>query len=419
MSMEEGRLQAVDVTDGFAAPTPGRMLARQAIFNGRCEAIGYELLFREGWENSFSGRASESSLAQCLLTGVELLTDNRAAFVSCTRQAIVSGLVMLLPAKLTVIEIAEPGEVDEELMKACRELRTMGYKLALDDFMPLPEMQPLVEIVDYVKVDFLRSDAYTRRQTFRMVRMGHGALVANKLETPKQFQTARSEGYEYFQGPFFCLPAAVANREVPANRLSYVKMLAEMNRTPLNLRAVAEIVQMEPALTYRVLRLANSAMWARHGEVTSIQAAFMLVGEERFRALVSVAAASALADKNAPALIGVALERARFCELTAPLANLDASEQFMLGLLSLLDAMLEMPMETIVTSLPLRDQAKDALLGKANAVAVPLRLIKCLETGDWERCAEGAAELGIREEEVAQLYVDAVKWATESVAALK
>jgi c-di-GMP phosphodiesterase len=405
--------------DESGATTPSRLLARQTIFNGRCEVTGYELLFREGWENSFDGKANEATLAQTLFTGIELLTGNKPAFVSCSRASILNNLVTLLPAKSAVIEIVEPGEVDDELMQACVNLREMGYRLALDEFMPRPELAPLIEIADFVKVDFRRSDTYTRRQTYRMVRNTGAALLANRLETQQQFIAARSEGYEFFQGPFFSRPTMVPSRDLPTNRLSYIRLLAELNKKPMNLRDVTDIVQLEPALAYRVLRLANSATFSRGGQVTSIQAAFMLVGEERFRALVSVAASCALAERKSSALISLSLERAQFCKLVAPLAGEDSNEQFMLGLLSLLDTMLEMPMGSIVKPLPLREEAKAALLGGDNKAAMPLTMIRNLESGTWEKCAAAAESLGIKEDAVAGLYMESVKWATESLASLQ
>ena len=153
----------------------------------------------------------------------------------------------------------------------------------------------------------------------------------------------------------------------------------------------------------------------------------MLVGEDRFRAMVSVAASCVLTQHQTPALISLSLERARFCELLAPLAGENPNEQFMLGLLSLLDAMLETPMEVIVKALPLRPEAKAALMGVANAVgasnpiaptnpvAVPLNLIRSFESGAWGICKAAADKFGVSEERLASLYVQSVKWANETL----
>jgi c-di-GMP-related signal transduction protein len=417
MEIEEACCVTTAAADLPSAPEPSRLLARQSILNGRCEVVGYELLFREGWETCFDGKPTEAALDRCLFTGIELVTNERLAFVNCRRESIVRKLVTLLPPGTTVIEIAASEEVDAELLEACIALRKMGCRFALDDFMPNPNLEPLAATADYLKVDFRHSDAYTRRQTYRAARYSGAALVANKLENQEQFKAARGEGYELFQGLFFCRPTIVASRELAPSRTIYLRILAELNRNPFNLRDVAAIVQLEPSLCYRVLRLANSALWARHGEVTSIEAAFLLVGEERFRALVSVAASCALAQDRTPALTSLSLERARFCERVAPLAGEDPGEQFMLGLLSLLDAMLEAPMESIVKSLPLREEVKAALLGATNQASVPLGLIRSLESGEWERCASSAGALGISEKTLTGIYMESVKWATEALAA--
>jgi len=175
-------------------------------------------------------------------------------------------------------------------------------------------------------------------------------------------------------------------------------------------------VQLEPSLSYRLLVLANSARWGRRVEVTSVHEAFMWVGERRFRALVAVAASCANSAMPS-ALVNLSLERARFCELLAPLVGQSPSEQFMLGVLSLLDAIIESPMEVIAKSLPLRAEARAALLGENNAVAVPLNLFRSFEGGAWDTCIATSVGLGVSEETLASLYFDSVKWATELVAA--
>jgi EAL and modified HD-GYP domain-containing signal transduction protein len=397
-------------------------MARQPILDGRRDVIGYELLFRTGWENYFSGgrdEAARQTLDNYLYMGIESLTGNRLAFVNCTRDALIGRWVTLLPPKNTVLEILETVAPDADLVKACLDLRKLGYKIALDDFTPSPEMQPLVNLASYIKVDFQVSDAAQRKAIRAMARSSDAAMLAEKVESQEDFKIARNEGFKYFQGYFFCHPTIIENREIPANRMNYLQLLTELSRDQLNLREVARIVQMEASLCYRLLLLANSARWSRRTDVTSVQDAFMLVGEHRFRALVSVATSGLLSQDQPPALIGMSLERARFCELVAPLVGEPPSEQFMLGQLSLLDAMLEIPMETIVKTLPLRPEAKAALLGGKGKVAMPLSLIRGFESGAWASCASTASELGINEEKLSQLYMDSVRWATESLAPSK
>jgi EAL and modified HD-GYP domain-containing signal transduction protein len=400
-------------------PQSGRFLARQPIFNLQRKVVAYELLFRSGWENHFSGevnQATRQTLDNCLSMDIESLVSDKLAFVNCTREALVDRLATLLPPKTTVLEVLETIEPDAEVVEACRDLRRMGYRIALDDFIPRPEMRPLVEIADYVKVDFRLCDVAMRRAVRQMIRNTNAALVAEKVEDEEEFQVARNEGYKYFQGFFFCRPRVVTRPSIPANQMNFIHLLAELAQEPLKTDNVLKIVQMDTSLCYRLLRLANSQLWGLRGDVTSVRGAFMLVGENRFRMLVMVAASNELAQDQSPALLSLSLERARFCELFAPLIGENPTEQFLLGLLSVLDAMLHTSMEAITRSLPLRPEAKQALLGAKNHLAIPLCLIRSFELGAWGDCSQATSIPGVDEDTLAKLYVESLRWAEESIA---
>jgi EAL and modified HD-GYP domain-containing signal transduction protein len=349
---------------------------------------------------------------------IESLVSGGLAFINYTREALVGRLATLLPPKTTVVEILETVEPDADVIGACLDLRKMGYRLALDDFIPRQEMQPLLEIASYVKVDFRQHDKSARKNLRGMTRNRDIVWLAEKIEDEEEFRTARSEGYTLFQGYFFCRPTMVSRRSLPPSRKNYLRLLGELTRRPLNLDQVLSIVEKEASLCYRLLRLANSPLWGIQNGITSVLGALLLVGEERFRLLVSVAAAGALGQDQSSALVRLSLERARFCELLASAIGENPTEQFMLGLLSLLDAMLATPMEAIAQSLPLRPEAKEALLGAQNRTAMPLCLVRSFELGERSECGTAAPHSHITEEELAKLYMEAVRWARESIAAV-
>jgi c-di-GMP-related signal transduction protein len=405
---------------------PKRLVVRQPILDGRREVMGYELLFRGGWEEwvgvdpaldaaELDG-ADWEGLAERLRAKLEKLVDGRLAFVRCTRDAIVHGWASLLPAKGTVIEIANELKEDDALVSACAGLREGGYTLALDNFLPRREMAPLLESASYLKLDFQRNDAGVRAELARMTRGRHVALVAEDVRNVDEFGMARVEGYEYFQGHFLLGGEGGGEPEDLVEPDELYPAAGGAARRPFNFGEVMRILQSEPTLCYRLLIMANSPLWGIRSHVTSVPHAFMLVGEERFRSLMSVAASCVLGQTQPAALISLALERARFCELAAAHVGENATEQSMLGLLSLVGAMLETSMEAVVKSLPLREEAKQALLGETNEVAGPLRLIKKMECGDWKSCEEMSRELGLNEETVAGMYVESVKWARETLA---
>ncbi|HEV2645210.1 MAG TPA: HDOD domain-containing protein [Acidobacteriaceae bacterium] len=397
---------------------PGRHLARQPILDVRRDVVGYELLFREGWENHFTGErdtAIRKTLDNCVSIDIESLAGGGLAFVNCSRDALLGRLMMLLPAATTVLEVLETVEPDDEVVRVCTELRGLGYRIALDDFVPRSEMRRLVEIADYIKVDFRASDAEARREIRAMVRTSNATLLAEKVEDQEEFDMAQGEGFELFQGYFFCRPKIIAGREIPPHQMNYMRLLAALARMPLDVDEVIDIIRLEPPLSYRVLRLANSPMWGVQKTVTSIHEALMLVGEDRFRMLVSVVGTNMLGHQQPAALIALSLERARFCEQVAPLIGENPTEQFILGLLSLLDAMTETPMEAIARSLPLRTQAKDALMGVENHVSMALRTIQSFESGAARGRVLDCETLGVDEEALTRIYVESVKWAANSI----
>jgi len=405
IAMAEGRALTNTAEDKQAMPQPSRFLARQPILDTQREIVGYELLFRAGWENCFSGESDDASrqmLDNCVYLGVESLVGDKLAFINCTRESLMSKLVLLLPPKSTVLEILETIEPDEDLVNTCLDLVKLGYRFALDDFILKPEMQPLINLASYVKVDFRQSDAVERKLIQQMVRGSNAILLAEKIEDQAEFDIALAEGYKLFQGYFFCRPKVMANREIPPNRMNYLRLLVEMTRDPLDLRKVTGIVEVEASLSYRLLRMANSALWGIRYDVTSVK--------------VSVAASCALGHDQSPALIGLSLERAHFCQLLAPLINQDPAEQFMLGLMSLLDAMLQTPMIEIAKSLPLRSEVKDALLGSPNPEGLPLRIFRNIEGGDWATCQIAAKEMGTDEETLSKMYVESTQWASGVIA---
>ncbi|TCK75369.1 EAL and HDOD domain-containing protein [Acidipila rosea] len=393
---------------------PTRFLAKQPIFDSDLQLFGYELLFREGFENCFSG-SPESATKQVMDSYLLLCMDSDPGtiFLNCTRDALVSRLVTLLPPATTVLEILEDVEPDEAVLAACSELRRKGYRFALDDFSPLPSRMPLLQFADFIKVDFQLSSAADRAAIYALVHGTNIKLLAEKVETQEEVEEARREGNTYFQGYFFSRPQVIAQRDIPPNHTTYMRLLAALSQTPLDMKSIEQLVVAEASLCYRLLRLVNSALFGLRREVQSIHNALIMIGEQEFRKLVTVALAGVLAENQQPTLISLALERARFCELLAPPIEQNSAEQYLLGLLSLVDAILESPMQQVVDSLPLRPEVKAALLGEPNFVGMPLHLRRRYEEGNWQACSDLQQVLGLTESFITQVYVDAVSWANQ------
>jgi EAL and modified HD-GYP domain-containing signal transduction protein len=354
-------------------------------------------------------------LDNAVIFGLEMFTNGLPAFVSCTTEALTEQLVHVLAPKKTVLAIPSSLEQTVALVDACRELKDQGFRLALDDFNSRTSLKPLVNLADYIRVDFTRLNA-EERQHLRRMNCASIARVAKKVDTQEDYREACAEGFTLFQGNYFCHPVLLKKHKVPASRLFHFEIVKLLHHDPIDVRKVSQLVMRDASLTFRLLRLVNSPVCAIQQEVRSIEAAILVIGEETFRRIVSLAVLSEINADQPPEILQMALLRARFCELTASLFALDAAEQYLLGLLSLVPAMLCLPMEELIPSLPLRDQICEALQGTMNLERSPLAWLESHERGDWEACdaiveATPSNPRRPAPEQLIQCYADAVVWA--------
>ena len=407
-----------------AAPEPGvpdglRYVARQPILDARGNVRAYELLFRSGAASvAFDGdgdAATRSVLDSTVFFGVERLADGQPVFVNCTREALLGGFVKVLAPQHTVLELLETLEPDAALVNACRELKAGGYRIALDDFTWQPAWEPLLDIADYVKVDLSATTPQQRADLRKRIGSRPIQLILERVETHEQFESAKKEGFKLFQGFYFCRPQLMANRELPANRVVHMRILQAVLQNPLDVRKISELVKREPPLTYRLLRIANSPIYATRQVVSSIQGALVMIGDEMFRRVALLAATAELKGNRPQELLRMAFIRSRFCELAARSAGQDATEQYLLGMFSLLPAMMRLPMESVAKALPLRPEVYLALLGDRNAERTLLGWLESYEMGEWESCDRIALEAGLNDVWLPKVYAEALLWAESNM----
>ena len=395
---------------------PVRFVGRQPIVDEKGRLFGYELLSRP--KPADIPPSDPEAATREIVDYWSMLPTNHSegfAFVNCTRASVVDGTVTLLPSSKTILEILEDIEPDPELLAACRALRKQGYRLALDDFSPLSSRAPFIEVADFIKIDFLASDASARNDIYSMARGTRIRFLAEKIETAEERAIALSEGCSLFQGYFFSRPVTVTSRPLPQNHLIYLRLLAALSRRPADLSEIERLVMSDASLTYRVLRLANSALHGLKSDITTVRSALLMVGDDAVLRMVSVAVASALAGNRSTPVLSMALVRARFCELLAPSLGASPDELYLLGLLSLLDVLLETPIESILEALPIDPEMKSALAGKPGELLRSLHLIRCLETCDWNECQATTRAAGLSDAAVSALYLEAVRWGSTTL----
>jgi c-di-GMP-related signal transduction protein len=394
---------------------PLRYVARQPIFDREEKVFGYELLFRDGLENAFSGdtdEASRATLDRSLLMGLDILCDGRRAFVNCTRDTLVKGLVTLLPSTITVVEILETVPADADVVKACRSLKEAGYMIALDDYVADDPRVELAELADIIKVEMQLT---TEEQRLALIaQLGRRCrLLAEKIETQAEFVRARDQGFVYFQGYFFRRPEMMNTRDLPANRLNYLRMLQEVSAPELNLTKLEKLIKAEASVCYRLLRYLNSPIFGFKSEIHSAQHALSILGEKDVRRWVRLVAAVGAGQDKPSDLVLSALVRGRFGDLLAPRVPHGKSDLFLMGLLSLIDAMLEMPMAEVLERIPLDQATKAVLLGHPSVLRPVFQLMLAHESGEWDAAAELSRSLHLDPEATAGDYWQAQQWARE------
>ena len=349
-----------------------RYVARQPIFDREERVFGYELLFRASLENCFAGdpdEASRSPLDSSLLMGLDVLCDGRRAFVNCTRETLRKGLVGLLPPAVTVVEILETVPADAEILAACRVLIEQGYLIALDDYVAGDRREALAEMADIIKVEMQLTTDEERMRLADQFRSRPVKMLAEKVETYADFARVRDQGFVYFQGYFFRRPEMMTTHDIPANRLNYLRMLQEVSRPELDAPALEKLVKAEASVCYRLLRYLNSAVFGFKKEIHSVRHAMSLLGDRDLRRWVRLVAAAGAGQDKTSDLVLSALVRGRFCELLAPKALHGESDLFLMGLLSLIDVMLETPMQVVLEKISLDTATTSAPDGPAQRLA--------------------------------------------------
>jgi c-di-GMP-related signal transduction protein len=396
-----------------------RFLARQPIFNSERVVYGYELLYRSGAGNYYDApsvdMASASTADNLLLFGIDRLTPSCRSFINCTRDFLVRDFATMLPKDRVVLEMLETIEIDDEVLAACRRLKQLGYLLALDDFLDRPEWQPMVALADFIKVDLLATSADDQLRLVQTYAPMKIRLLAEKVETYDDFHRTRQWGYTYFQGFFFSRPEMLSRRDIPANKLNYLLVLQAVNREQMDIEDISHRIKAEASLSFRLLRYLNSPAFPLIVEVHSIPHALSLLGERGVRKWVSMIAVACMAEGKPAELVALPLTRARFCELLGIRSGKpeSASNLFLLGLLSAMDAILDMPMSDVLREISIGEDIRNALLGKSNGLRKILDLVMNYERGNWDEISREARGLGFADEVIIQRYLDSVDWAQQ------
>lgn len=386
-------------------------IGRQPIFRSDLKVFGYELLFRTGEQNFSNVQDGDYATANVITNaltdvGLDVLTDSKHAFVNLTRNLLLDADLSCLPPHRTVLEVLEDIGPDDAVCAAIGRLSDAGFTIALDDFVYSPDLEPLLELADIVKIEFPQIPPEDLDEHISKLRSrGVRTILAEKLETQEDFELCQRLGCDLFQGYFFCRPQVVSRRRIQSNVGSVMRLVSELQNQDISTAELAEMVRADASLSFKVLRFVNSAGSATNTKIESLEHAIMLLGRGRLRSLASMILLASISEDKPEELIKTAMMRAKLCELLAERANDERPERyFTLGLLSLADAMLDLPMEEVVQLLPLTEDMNEALVHRRGILGDTLQCATNLETG-------GAFALD--NEGVEAAYVDALQWTSQ------
>lgn len=390
-------------------------VARQPIFDIHRKVIAYELLFRREPHQAYDGtdgdKATEELIVNSFLDiGINVLTNGKRAFINFTANGITSGIAELLPPDLLAIEILETVDPELRVIRACQRLKEQKYMLVLDDFVFRPGYEPLIELADMIKVDFLMTRAGERAEIIRRFQRPGLKFLAEKVETQADFQEALTAGYSYFQGYFFSKPVIIARKGIPFTRLAAFRLLGAVNASPLDLGRVEEIIREEVAFSYQLFKYIHSSVFGLRQEVRSIRHALVLLGQRELQKWSSLIALRDIGQDKPTELLMTTQLRAHFSELIAKRLNPGpaAADAFLTGMMSLVDAVLDQPMEDVLAELPIKKEIKAALTGSSNIYRDILDLCIAYERAEWEEIFRCAENLGVDEAELPGLFLDAL-----------
>ncbi len=396
-----------------------RFLGHQPVLDATSQIVGYELNIREPGLFAADGEAAQRWMQdEALVISVidldfQQALGNKLTFIGVAPSMLDNPIVDQLPQHRVVVAIRLAGEVGESLLARCRELVAAGIELALDDFECRPEHEPFLKLCHYVRIDTTRYDALALGQQVAQIRgMGSPRLVARNVETEDAFEAYRALSFELFQGYYFARMQPALPHRLDNDRMRVMELLnMVMNRAEL--AELEEKVKLDPGLSYKLLNFINSPANGLQQKIRSIGHVLTLLGyDQLYRWLTLLLFSSGKSDSRNRSLLKSALVRARFME-TLGKSRFAAAEQgglFIVGIFSLLDVLLNVPMAQALARLNLPQAVVDALLHQSGIYAPYLQLVMACENFDQELIARYAATCGLNADEVNVTHVKALIW---------
>ncbi|MGE7021379.1 HDOD domain-containing protein [Solibacillus cecembensis] len=405
-------------------------IGRQPIFNAQEQVVAYELLYRNNDKNVFPMVDADTATVDVLINsflsiGIDNVTNGKPSFVNFTENLLMDTTLDYVNPSQVVVEVLEDVPITEKLVQRIIELRKHGFKIALDDFIMSEEVLIYNELfanVDYIKIDFLLTPIAERMEIENKIKTQFPKiqLLAEKVETRKQYEVAKHSGYVLFQGYFFEQPQIIKSTEIPTNALQYFQIISILRDEEPNIDLLAENIEREISLTYKLLQLINNSSKRSKSKVRSIKQAILLLGLTELRKWIYLLAMREININNDDdvfvELMRASLFRAKVCEKIARLNYKENfSESFLVGLFSLIDSLLKRPMNDVLKQLPLSESIMETISGNDTEMQPYLQFSIALSKLDWVRINDLAEQLNIPKECIIPIYEEVKNWVADAL----
>ncbi|MBI9049908.1 MAG: HDOD domain-containing protein [Anaerolineaceae bacterium] len=391
------------------------LIARQPIFNRNQEVVAYELLYRSvKHKNNAIFLDGDFATTQVIVNtfsdiGLKDIVGNKIAFINMTRNFLVGNIPIPFAPNQVILEVLEDIEIDSTVIQGITALSLDGYSIALDDVFSEKQIAPLLDIANIAKIDLMKVN---HEELPRLVTrfQQHGLkILAEKVETVVEYEMCHRLGFDLFQGYFLCRPKIVKGKRHDSSRLILLRSLAKLQDPEATFESLEEIIGADINLGYKLLNLVNSAYYFMSHEIKSIRQAIGIIGFEQLRGWITLLLMMSVQNKPHELTV-IALQRARMCELIAKAAHYQYPESYFLaGMLTVLDALMDMPMSEIIEKLPLSQEIVDGLLYREGRIGKVLDAIMSYERGEMGAIFATDINTAI----IKNIFLDSIKWVNE------
>lgn len=395
-------------------------VSRQPVFDAGKNVYGYELAYRAGFETYYEAlEADKSAVDLMAFVNFGELSGGRKGLIHFPRELLMMDFPLLFAADAMIAVIGGELGNDAEFIARCRELRGKGYQIAVNSFNVDLLAQPIMDVASIVKLGSDKLPEASQKQIIEACKARKIAVMACSLNDEDQFKKAQALGATYFQGDFFSKPDIKKEKKLAANKLVCLQLIQEVNREELSYDKISGLIERDVGMTYNLLKMINSAWSGVRYEIKSVRHALVLLGPSEIRRWASMVAMHKAASDKPNELMQLSLTRAKFAEQLALLAGMkkQAPELFLMGMFSVLDALMDRPMDELLAEVALGENIKMALLGGTGDYKLVYEILLAYEHGHWQLFADLAAALNVDENAIPEMHRSALGWAQQALQA--